>query len=40
LEDVRDAWCDIEGDWDVGDGCPFGEPESVAEQDLVGTDLD
>ena len=30
LEDVRDAWGDIERDWDIGDGCPSGEPESVA----------
>jgi hypothetical protein len=40
LEDVRDAWGDIERDWDIGDGCPSGETESVAEEDLVGTNLD
>jgi hypothetical protein len=40
LKDVRDAWGDLERDGDIGDGCPFGEPERVAEEDLVGTDLD
>jgi len=37
---VRYARRDIEHDRDVGDGCPPGEPESVAEEDLVGTNLD
>jgi hypothetical protein len=37
---VRDAWGDFERDWDIGDGCPRGQPEGVAEQDLVGTSLD
>jgi hypothetical protein len=35
LEYVRDAGCDIERDRDIGCGCPCGEPERVAEQDLV-----
>ena len=40
LEDVRDARGDIERDRDIGDGGPCGEPERVAQEDLVGTDLD
>ena len=35
LEDVGNARGDLEGDRDVGDGCPCREPESVAEEDLV-----
>jgi hypothetical protein len=35
LEDVRDAGGDIERDRDIGQGCPFGEPERVAQKDLM-----
>ena len=40
LEHVRDTWGDFERDGDIADGCPCGEPERVAEEDLVGTNLD
>jgi hypothetical protein len=40
LEHVRDAWCDVERDRNIGCGCPCGEPERVAEQDLVRPCLD
>src|SRR5207253_4206579 len=40
LEHVWDAGSDLEGDRHVGGGCPCGERESVAEQDLVRTHLD
>src|SRR3954465_9895129 len=40
LEYGRDAGGDLEGDRDVGEGCPFCEPERVAQEDLVRSHLD
>src|SRR6185437_15574553 len=40
LEDVGDAWGDVEGDRDVGGGGLRGEAEGVVEEDLVASGLD